>query len=54
MQTWYYVDMHSDVSFILGLIAAIAFGIAAFMHSDWPGRLVAGGLCLGAIALFLV
>jgi hypothetical protein len=43
-----------DLSFVLGLIAAIAFGIAAFMHTDWPGRLVSGGLCLTAIALFLV
>jgi hypothetical protein len=43
-----------DIDFLLGLIAAIAFGIAAFMHTDWPGRLVAGGLCLVTIALFLV
>jgi hypothetical protein len=43
-----------NIDFLLGLIAAIVFGVAAFMRVDWPGRLVAGGLCLSAIALFLV
>jgi hypothetical protein len=42
-----------DADLVLGLGAAIAFGIAAFMRTDWPGRLVAGGLCLTALALFI-
>ena len=51
MQTWYYAVM--DDNLVLGLIAAIAFGIASFMRVDWPGRLVAAGLCLTALAILV-
>jgi hypothetical protein len=44
-----------DIDLLLGVIAAVCFGIAAFMsRANTPALLGYVGLCLVTIALFLV